>query len=88
MADEKKPAKPKPRVTYSKEMRAEAKANQQGLVTIQIEAPNGDRQEFQAPADPDMVKFVRWLGFVAVEADARPLRLPDIEEWVRRHLGV
>ncbi len=45
------------KVTYDKEMRAEAKSEEKGLVTIDVVNANGCRQTLQIPADEKEVLY-------------------------------
>lgn len=79
---EKKAAKARSRVSYSKDMRADARARQDGLVTISVETPDGERHEGQAIADPLRCRFARWAAAVLFCPEVRDL--PDLESLVRQ----
>ena len=57
--------KPKSRVSYDKQLRADAKAAGQGLITVSVTHPNGDRTEYQVHGDAN--DCIRWQG--AIERD-------------------
>lgn len=70
-------AKPKRRVTYTKDMRAAAKKQGTGLVTVQVECLDGTVTEEQFLAGPLQCKFAQWaLAWLACP-DVH--RLPDLE---------
>lgn len=74
--------KSKTRVSYSRDLRAEAASLDRGLATISATFPNGDRVEVQVPVDLDELQFVKWAAVLLGRPDVRPL--PTLEELVRR----
>lgn len=71
------PDKPKRRTTYTKEMRAEAKKQGLGLVTIQTEDLDGTVTESQHLAGPLQSRFAHWARAWLFCRDVH--RLPDLE---------
>lgn len=80
MADTKKSAE-KTRVSYGKEVRDAAKARGEGLITISITMPNGERVEHQAGADPKSCMFAKWAAAILFCPDVK--QLPDLENLIR-----
>ena len=74
----------KKRVSYDKEMRAQAKAEGAGLITFAITFPNGESEEYQLVGHADACRFARWAGAALQQL---PGVLPDLETVVRRHLA-
>lgn len=75
-------AKPKRRVTYTKEMRASAKEEGAGLVTIQIEHRDGNVVEKQILAGPLQCRFADWA--LAFLASPEVHKLPNLEQIYRQ----
>lgn len=87
----KKPAAPKSRATYSKEMRSEASLTMRGLATISVTFLDGTRVEHQQPVDLDEAQFVKWCAVLLGRPDVRPghdqdlvVTAEELEELVRR----
>lgn len=78
---EEKPAKPKSRCTYSKEMRAEASLAMKGLVTVSVKMLDGTLVEFQGPANLDEQQAVKWFAVLLGRPELRPL--PNAEDSIR-----
>ena len=74
----------KSRCSYDKDLRAAAKAAGQGLITVSVTYPNGERDEFQVRGSASDCRFAKWAGVMLSEGEARPL--PDLEEVVRTHV--
>ena len=64
-------------VTYTKDMRAAAKAAGSGLVTVQVEHLDGSVTEVQILAGPLQCRFADWA--LAWLASDEVHRLPDLE---------
>ena len=75
----------KRRATYPKDLRAEAKSKQHGLVTVSIEFPNGEVLEEQGTADVLQCQFAKW-GMVLLFAD-EVRKLPHLEQIVLQLLS-
>jgi len=75
-------AKKKVRATYPKDLRAIAKARQQGLCTVSIEFANGERMEHQAPIDVIQAQFAKWAMAILFCEEVR--ERPDLESVVRK----
>jgi len=71
----------KRRASYPKELRAEAKAKQHGLLTISIELANGDLLEEQATVDVKQAMFAKWVMAMIFCPEVRDL--PDLETTIR-----
>ena len=80
MAAKKEP-KMKLRTSYTKELRAEAKAAGKGVITVSIEFPNGDREERQMVGNANQCRFARWAGVLLSEPEVG--NLIDLERVVR-----
>ena len=72
-----KTSKPRSRVSYAAELRADAKARSLGLVTISVTTPSGERSEAQGALTPLQCKFARWAAALLFCQDVQ--QLPDIE---------
>lgn len=72
-------AKARTRVSYSRELRAEAKG--QGLLTISMEFANGERLEEQGTFGPQDLLFAKWA--MAMLFCDRLRKLPDLEKVVK-----
>lgn len=75
--------KPKTRVAYEKGMRASAKERREGLVTISVTTPDGERYEEQKVATVDECRFARW-AMALLFCDEVVRRLPDLQGTIRR----
>jgi len=71
----------KRRATYPKDLRAEAKAKQHGLVTISIEFANGELSEEQGTVDVLQAQFAKWAMAHLFSDEVR--ELPDLEQHLR-----
>ena len=75
-------AKIKLRTTYPKDLRAAAKAAQQGVGTVSIEFSNGDRMEEQGPLSVEQGQFLKWA--MAMVFCPELWRIPDLEPMIRK----
>jgi hypothetical protein len=62
----------KSRVSYDKDLRAAAKAAGEGLITISVTHPNGERTEYQVRGSAKECRFARWAGVLLGEPEAQP----------------
>lgn len=75
----------KSRVSYTKELRDQAKVEGKGLMTMSLRLPNGELHEGQRVVDATEARFLRWACALVANPSMRPL--PDLEELVQKHLG-
>lgn len=71
-------AKPKSRVTYSREMRAEAKASGRTVATVQVEGGDGTKHEWQFLIDPNQFRFLLWAAAIVENGDELGIDLEDV----------
>jgi len=74
--------KAKSRVSYDKDLRAEAKAAGQGLITISVTQPNGERIEYQVAGNAEMCRFAKWAGVCLGEDEVRPCLETIVQEYI------
>tara|TARA_R110002167_G_scaffold93122_1_gene249755 strand:+ start:10968 stop:11216 length:249 start_codon:yes stop_codon:yes gene_type:complete len=76
-----KEPKLKLRASFPAELRAKAKAENAGVISISIEFPNGDREERQMTGNALECRFARWAAVMLSEPQVK--ELVDLEEVVR-----
>lgn len=72
----------KSRVSYDKDLRSAAKAAGQGLITISVTQPNGERVEYQVRGSAKECRFAKWAGILLGEPEAAPC----LETFIRNHI--
>ena len=75
----------KRRCTYPKELRSEAKAKQDGLLTISLEMPDGTLLEEQAVVTVKQAQFAKWAMVILFCEEIRVL--PDLEAMIKELVG-
>lgn len=73
----------KSRVSYDKALRSEAKAAGEGLITISVTHPNGDRTEYQVRGNAKSCLFAKWAGVMLGEPEAQPC----LETFIREQIS-
>lgn len=71
-------AKPKSRVTYSREMRTEAKAKGRTVATVHVEGGDGTKHEWQFLVDPNQFRFLLWAAAVVENGEELGIDLEDV----------
>lgn len=71
----------KRRATYPKELRADAKAKQHGLLTISIEFANGTLLEEQRTINIDQAMFAKWAMALLFAEELQ--KFPDLETTIK-----
>jgi len=74
----------KTRVTYPKELKAEAKGPDYGLVTISVTFPDGSRLEEQQVCSANECQFAKWTMACLFTDIPRPL--PDLQNILRSYV--
>jgi len=81
-ADDPKEPKAKSRVSYPRELKAEASLAMKGLVTVSVTFLDGSKFEQQQAATIDECQAAKWFAVLLGRPDVRPV--PSAEESIRR----